>query len=661
MSAEQPGAARDRKTASAGSSDELTDRTPFESLLLDETDLGPSHIRRARRIAERLREPKTISEILLELGQLSRAEHERLTQLYKSRLEVPEILLEEGALDEAGLRTYQEGKRADKTRSDRDLLVAGGLVSEERYLQALSTKHNLPFGEPEVALIEEELLGKVSLPYLKRRNVLPFRLEDGVLVAYMSDPLDVDTLHELERIYEAQVQPWCATADTIANALERAVNRMQGIVAKDEDVKTLKYREIRDIQEGEEIGAEAVRIVDYVLYKAIEMGASDVHIEPRAKEVHVRVRVDGVLQSLTDLPGTFAPRIAARVKVLCGVDLAERRRHQDGRIFVRVDGREVDMRVSTYASIFGETVVIRLLDRARGLMSLDRLGFEQGTLRIVQDVVLRAPTGLVLVTGPTGSGKTTTLYSFVDSLLDGKLKVITAEDPVEYVLDGATQCSTNEKTGPSFADSLRAMVRQDPDVIVVGEVRDQITASLAVESALTGHKVLTSFHTEDSVGAIVRLLEMGVEPFLVASTVSCVIAQRLIRRLCPECSKEAKPSKKDLRYLCIPKEDVRELPAREPVGCEACSGFGFKGRQGIHEVLIPDDDFRDAILRRASSKELRALAKELPGFLSLQEDGLLKAVRGQTGLGELADSAPRDVTARPLAALTEIASRRSIA
>jgi type IV pilus assembly protein PilB len=298
---------------------------------------------------------------------------------------------------------------------------------------------------------------------------------------------------------------------------------------------------------------------------------------------------------------------------------------------------------------------MRLLDRQRGLVPLDDLGFETRVLAQVRDLVLRSSSGLVLITGPTGSGKTTTLYSFVDFVNDPSVKTISCEDPVEFVLEGVTQCSVNQKTGPTFAASLKAIVRQDPDNIVVGEVRDSVTAGLAVEAALTGHKVFSTFHTEDSLGAVVRLVDMEVEPFLVASTLSCVVAQRLVRKACERCSVPGEPSREDLRFLGLDRAMLAGSSLVKSPGCPACGGTGFKGRIGIHEVLLPDDDFRDAILRRAPSKELRKLARSLPGFLTLQESGVLRAMNGLTTLSEIVGNAPRDPAPRPPATLREIA------
>jgi type IV pilus assembly protein PilB len=417
---------------------------------------------------------------------------------------------------------------------------------------------------------------------------------------------------------------------------------------------TIQYQQMVDVRDERDTGEGATAIVDHLITRAVQMRASDLHIEPGPNAVRVRARVDGALLPLTDLPAAFGPPVASRIKVLAGADIAERRLHQDGRVSLRVERREVDVRVSSYASVFGETLVLRLLDRNRGIVPLEDLGFDPLVLADLRDVVLREASGLVLITGPTGSGKTTTLYSFVDFVNDPSMKVITCEDPVEYVIAGVVQCSVNAKTGPTFADSLRAIVRQDPDVIVVGEIRDPETASLAVEAALTGHKVFCTFHTEDAVGSALRLLEMQIAPFLASSTVSCIIAQRLLRQVCPSCRRAAEPRREDLRYLGLRPADLAGFQVVEGAGCERCKGSGYAGRLGIHEVLIPDDDFRDAVLQRAPSRELRSRARALPRFMSLQESGMLKVAAGRTTFAELASNAPNDPEARTLAALRQL-------
>jgi type IV pilus assembly protein PilB len=628
----------------------------LEELLLEEGLVDTNQLERARRIVARLQKSKPVGEVLVELGQLARSEMDRVVRLHRSKLSIARVLQEEGSLDNDGLEAYVKAKSLNPRQTDRQILVDGALVTEDQFLRALSTKHDIPYVEPDVSLVDTTLLSDVSIPYLMRNKALPFRMTDGHLNVIMSDPLDSALINELERMYRSPVQPCVAASSKIEEALE-TLERLRDVEGQDVST-TLQYREINEMPEDDDSGEGAIRIVDYLIYQAISLGASDLHIEPLQNKVRARVRVDGVLRQLTDLPSDFSPRVVSRVKVLAGMDIAERRLHQDGRFFVKADGREIDIRVSAYACVFGETLVLRLLDRNRGLIPLDSLGFEDRILALLREVVLRSSSGLVLVTGPTGSGKTTTMYSFIDYVKDDTLKVITCENPVEYTLDGTAQCSVNEKTGPTFADSLRAIVRQDPDIIVVGEIRDGQTANLAVEAALTGHKVLSTFHTEDAVTAVIRLLEMGVEPFLVASTLSCVVAQRLVRRICDHCRKPGEYAKSDLRFLGLSREDVRGFPLVEGAGCPECEGIGYRGRTGIHEVLLLTDDFRDAVLRRAASRELRRLARESHGFLTLQEDGLLKVAAGMTTLSELAKSVPRDPGARGLSAIQEVAAMR---
>ena len=640
----------DPSAASAEQHDE------FEELLLSEGLVTQDQLSRARRVSGRLQEPKPVGEVLVDLGQLTRSEHDRLVHLYRSKLGLARVLFEEGILDGAGLSRYQAAKSGNPNLGEREILIGEGLVTEEQYLRALCLKDDIPFLEPDVSLVDTSLLEKVSIPYLLRQNALPLRIVDGHIDVVMSDPLDAPLMDELERTYGMPVKPCAAVAARIEEALRTLENVRETTGA---EVSTaLEYKDIDEAPQDEEEGEGAIAIVDHLLSKAIDIGASDLHIEPLEHKVRARVRVDGVLRHLTDLPNDFAPRILSRIKVISHMDIAERRLHQDGRFFVSARGRDVDIRVSSYASVFGETLVLRLLDRRRGLIPLDNLGFETRILAMLREVILRSSSGLVLITGPTGSGKTTTMYSFVDFIRDDSLKVISCENPVEYVLDGTTQCSINEKSGPTFADSLRAIVRQDPDVIVVGEIRDGRTAELATESALTGHKVFSTFHTEDGVATVIRLLEMKVEPFLVASTVTCIIAQRLVRRICERCRKPVEPSKRDLRFLGLDRDYLRGVPLLAGTGCPECSGTGYSGRIGIHEVLLLDDDFRDAILQRASSKDLRKLAKRIPGFLTLEEDGLLKVAAGFTTLSELADNSPRDANLRDISTIKEVAALR---
>jgi type IV pilus assembly protein PilB len=610
--------------------------------------LSRAQIDRALRIRQRMQQPKALGEIFVELNELTRIEFDRIQQVRRSQMTVVELLREDGHLSQEDLEAYQVAKQRTAGLSDRALLVDGKLVPEERYLRAVATKHGLQYAEPQVGSIDMNIFAKTSTRYLLRQRVLPMKVAGGRLQVILADPLDNQLIADLERIFGMPIEPVCCASEKIVEALRTLERLRAGKAGGEAGSLTLQYREIEEVSVHDDTGEEAVQIVDYLLARAIQLQASDLHIEPLQDKVRVRVRVDGVLQQLTDIPVEFTPRIVSRVKILAGADIAEKRLHQDGRIFVKIEGREVDIRMSSYVSVHGETLVMRLLDRNRGIVPVPKIGFTSRAYASLTEVVLEASSGLVLVVGPTGSGKTTTLYSFVDHANDPSEKVITAEDPVEYVINGVVQCPVNQKTGPTFEDSLRAIVRQDPDTIVVGEIRDATTVGLALEAALTGHKVFATFHTEDAVGAFVRLLEMGAEPFLVASTVSAIVAQRLVRRLCDKCCKPAEATRQELRFLGLDRTVARRHAFQAGVGCARCNETGYKGRQAIHEVLVPDDDFRDAVMHRAAAKELRKSARRLPEFLTLQEDGVVKAVGGLTSLSEIIANAPRDTAARDL-------------
>ncbi len=620
----------------------------------DETDairrLGKvteDQLERARRVAARLSRPKPLAEVLFDLGELSRDDLQRIAHERLACLSLVDLLQAKGHLSDEDVAAFFKTRASEPNFSDRLILVTGKLVTEAAFLEALAIKRSLRFAEPQIATVDTELVGRASMRYLRRNNVLPSAIVDGRVQVFLSDPDADHLIAELSRIFSAPVTPVLCPSEKITEALN-TIERLRGSSTDEPGAPTLQYREIGEVGNADENGEEAVQIVDYLLARALQLVASDLHIEPMQDKLRVRVRVDGVLIPLTDLPIEFAPRICSRLKILASCDISEKRLHQDGKIYVRIDGRDIDIRVSSYVSVHGETMVLRLLDRSRGIVPIDKIGFTPRAFASLTEIVLEASSGLVLIVGPTGSGKTTTLYSFISHANDPTEKVITAEDPVEYVMPGVVQCSVNQKTGPTFADSLRAIVRQDPDTIVIGEVRDEVTVSLALESALTGHKVYSTFHTEDSVGAFVRLLEMGAEPFLVASTVTAVVAQRLVRRLCTQCRKPGDPNRAEQRFLGLEREDYRGQAFQVAVGCGQCNGTGYRGRVAIHEVLLPDDEFRDLVMHRAAAKELRVSARRLSEFLTLQEDGLLKAAEGLTSIAEIITNAPRDTAARPL-------------
>jgi type IV pilus assembly protein PilB len=397
-----------------------------------------------------------------------------------------------------------------------------------------------------------------------------------------------------------------------------------------------------------------VRTVDEVLEAAIEAEASDVHIEPVKDRVLIRFREDGVLVPRRDLPLDMAPAFTSRLKVLCKADIAERRRHQGGRLFFSSRGRQIDVRASFYVTVAGEKIVLRLLNRERPLLSLSEIGMFPIMLERFCEDALERPSGVILVTGPTGSGKTSTLYSCVHHINDPEIAIITAEDPVEYTIDGIAQCSLKPEIDLTFEESLRHIVRQDPDVIVIGEIRDQFSAETAIQAALTGHKVLTTFHTEDTIGGLLRLLNMNIEAFLISSTVISVVAQRLVRRVCEECAEPYQPTATDLRRIGYRGNDMDGAEMRVGRGCERCRQTGYRGRVAIFELLVLEEAIRDAIIAHSTSHEIRRISRENSSLVSLFEDGIVKAAKGLTTVREITRVLPRLDKPRPLPELRRL-------
>ena len=397
-------------------------------------------------------------------------------------------------------------------------------------------------------------------------------------------------------------------------------------------------------------------MINNLLDDAIEEGASDIHVEPMKDRLRVRFRLDGVMQHHKDFPKEIAPQLSTRFKVMAQSDIAEKRRHQDGRILFKSHkhGIDLDLRVSIFITIYGEKIVLRLLNNKTSLLDIKEIGMAPRMLEHFIYEAVEVPTGVMIITGPTGSGKTCTLYSCVNYLNDINTSIITAEDPVEIVIDGISQCSINAKIGVTFEETLRHIVRQDPDVIVLGEIRDHFSAETAIQAALTGHKVLTTFHTEDSIGGLIRLMNMEIEAFLISSTVVCVVAQRLLRRICPECAEPYVPTPLDLSRLNVTANDLVGAEFKLGRGCKSCRFSGYRGRVGVFELLVMNEMVKNAILDKRSSYDIRKISIETSGMVTLLEDGLVKGARGEISLKEIISDLPRLGKPRPLAELRRI-------
>ena len=554
-----------------------------------------------------------------------------------SRKRLGEILIERGKLDQAGL---ERALRLQQESGDKlgVLLVTLGVVAQRDVAEALAAQLGLPLveatGYPELPILEE----RVSARFLRESRALPLAEDEEELALAMADPTDGYTVNAFEMVTGRRVKPLVAIPTELEAALERlygagksALGQIVGDVEPRDDVGF-----DADVQQLKDLASEApvIRLVSLIITNALETRASDIHIEPFENRLIVRNRIDGVLHEVESPPRRLSAAVISRVKIMANLDIAERRLPQDGRIRLRVQGKEIDLRVSTVPTMHGESVVMRILDKGGVALDFKRLGFEEDTLKAFLDV-LDQPHGILLVTGPTGSGKTTTLYTALDRLNKPDVKILTVEDPVEYQMPGINQIQVKPQIDLTFANALRSIVRQDPDVIMIGEIRDLETAQIAVQSALTGHLVLSTVHTNDAPSTVNRLLDMGVEDYLLTSTVIGILAQRLVRTLCPECREEYTALPELVEELGLRKfTREREIRLYHAKGCKECAQTGFLGRISIMEMLPMSDPLRTLIMRHATSTELRAEAiKE--GMVTMYEDGMRKSLAGVTTFEEV--------------------------
>ena len=627
----------------------------IEKALISEGLVTTDQLTKARRIQEHLGGQKTLSDVLLEMNWVSEPRLEAFVRRHQSRFSIGDILINRKIITLEDVMAAREIQRKNGTKSKRlgEVLIEMGVIEERHVIEALAEKFSLPLLELDISQIDIELVRRVSLKYLRRQIGLPIKIEDGQVCLLVSDPTMTHFIEEVARIFNCRVKLYLATSAVILKTLELLDAMLQGKDAGIGDYQKVKYHTLETQPQAQSAEDRIVQMIDQLIRSAIEEGASDVHLEPMANRLRVRYRLDGVLVHKMDFPRDYTPRVVSRIKILADADVAERRKHQDGRIFVKTDKQEIDIRVSFYATVFGENVVLRILNKA-SLISLQELGFAPNILRIYCDDVLAVPSGITLITGPTGSGKTTTLYSSIDHCNDPTVKIITCEDPVEYVIDGISQCSINEKIGLTFNETLRSIVRQDPDIIVIGEIRDKFSADVAVQSALTGHKVFATFHTEDSVGALVRLINMEIETSLIASTIGAVLAQRLVRKVCVNCQMSYQPDARILRRFGLADKDLSRFTMVRGKGCSVCNFTGYRGRLGIYELLVPNADIRDAILQKRTMQEIRQMSLDSCNLCTMHEDGMVKALQGVTTLEEILENAPRVFHHRPLETLLEI-------
>jgi type IV pilus assembly protein PilB len=564
----------------------------------------------------------------------SRREVTRGSSVYE---DIGQKLLEAKLVDENALaKAQQQQKNTGGTLVGN--LVKTGAITEDGLLGFLSRLYgvepiDLRTYEPDPNLTRL-IPGDVATKFL----ALPVQRVGRKLVVAMGNPGNIFAIDDIKFITGYEVEPRVASDVQLKRAIDRAYDSagtmadvMKGM---EEDLAVVEEEEVDEssMYSGAE-EAPIVKLVNSLIADAVRKGASDIHIEPYEKTMRVRFRIDGVLQEMMAPPFKFKLAIISRLKIMAELDIAERRVPQDGRIKIKVMNRTIDLRVSTLPTIFGEKVVMRILDKANLNIDLEKLGFEPKSMKDFVGAISN-PYGMVLVTGPTGSGKTTTLYSALSRINTPEVNVMTAEDPVEYNLDGINQVLVNDDVGLSFAAALKAFLRQDPNIIMVGEIRDLDTGSIAVKAALTGHLVLSTLHTNDAPSAIGRMIDMGVEPFLVASSVNVILAQRLVRRVCAACKKKIELTEEVLDELQMTKAEYEGATIMSGEGCVECNGTGYRGRQGVYEVMEMTPQVRDLVLERASAGEIKKLAIE-QGMLTLRRDGIQKLRRGLTSVEEI--------------------------
>ncbi|MCA1831543.1 MAG: Flp pilus assembly complex ATPase component TadA [Actinobacteria bacterium] len=548
----------------------------------------------------------------------------------KRRLE--EILLSEGLLDAAQLETA----RAEQARTKGSLgrvLIELGMVTEGALVAALAKQIGLPFVDLGDVQIDPVASSAISENLCRRYSCIPIAYEDNKIVVAMSDPANVLALDDIRTITGLEVKAVVATRTDVMAAID-GQNRMDQSVEDVAAAAAAEEIEIDDLSKVKELVEDApiVKFVNLLITQAVQERASDIHIEPQEREVRIRTRIDGVLHEVMRSPKSIQSGVISRLKIMSDINIAERRIPQDGRVGLVVGGKAVDLRVATLPTVYGEKVVIRILNKSSVMLNLQDLGFSDNNFTRFESS-FKKPYGMILVTGPTGSGKSTTLYATLNILNQAESNIITVEDPVEYRLAGVNQIQINQKAGLTFASALRSILRSDPDIVLIGEIRDRETAQIAVEAALTGHLVLSTLHTNDAPSAITRLNEMGIEPFLVSSAVDCVLAQRLIRVLCERCKEPYLPTEEALVEAKIPIDgDIPKL--YRAVGCSNCAKTGYRGRLAVHEVMLKSEEIERLTAERRSAEEIGRIARE-QGMTTLRADGIAKVLDGKTSLEEI--------------------------
>ncbi len=605
-------------------------------LLLQAKMLQEKDVQYAERIRAKLTAPEPLLNILKNLKFITDELIRTTIRDSRLSLRIGDLLVELGYLSaddlEAAFKLQQEREINLKLG---EILIKYNFIEEKLFYRILSIQLGFPLVNPDISAIDKDLVAKSPLKILTTQAFLPLKTDDGTTLVAFLDPTDQASLLAARRLFGADIRLAIADKKALLDSLRLLNNEAAGVIVN-VDNKTI------------------IGLVNSIVLAAIKDDVSDIHIEPSADCLHVRFRQDGVLCHYKDFSKDVIPALTSRIKIMCKADISEKRRHQGGRILFDYDEGQIDLRVSLYVTIHGEKIVLRLLKQKGESLDIFKIGLSPRMLHRFLDEAVYQPSGVLIVAAPTGSGKTSTVYSCVKHIKNPQISIITAEEPVEYVIDGIAQCSIDPSIDLTYQETLRHIVRQDPDVIVIGEIRDSLSADMAMQAALTGHKVLTTFHAEDSIGGLIRLLNMDIPPFLVSSTVGSVLAQRLLRRVCPACAVPTKVPSAQLQRLGCTGTDLAEGQFKKGRGCSECKQTGYRGRIGVFELLILNELVRDAILARRTSHEIRNISIEYSGLVTLLEDGLVKAAAGLTTVEEILRCLPKLTPPRPLAEIRRL-------
>ena len=577
-----------------------------------------------------------IGEVLVAQKHISRGELQQLLKKHKRRLYLGELLVDAGFMDHETLQKALEVQQIERKKLG-TILVEHGYITEANLINLLSTQLGIPKILPSPGLIDPSILKGVSKAFLLKNECLPVYRDGELITVVMADPLSEETIRTLEIVLKGKVQPAIASAAEIQTGIKRVFDDLRMVdIADDRAPKVFSGN--LSISEGgslEGIEDNIAGLLDFTISSAIADRATDLHIEPLDNMYRVRYRVDGMLKHKTDLPLSLGATLISRIKAICRMEIDQTRKNQDGRLGVQAFNRKYDLRIATYVSYNGESLSIRILPNQSALLDIEMLGFSPSSLNVLKQI-LSIPSGIIMATGPSGAGKSTTVYASITYLNTMDKKILTVEDPIEYKIDGIIQGQIAEKGGLTYKNFLRSLLRQDPDLVMIGEIRDRVSAEAVIEMALSGQKIITTFHTEDAVGAFLRMYGIGVESFLISSTIMAVIAQRLVRVLCPACKVSYQPADDTLALF----DSIKpvEMDAHEfhtATGCIKCENTGYRGRTAICEIVIINDQIRDAIINKMPYSTIRSIARESSGFISLKEDGFYKASKGVTSLEEV--------------------------